>query len=34
MLGEMPKEKVVILKNRREVNRFVNQFGEKYGTRN
>ena len=31
MLGRMPAEKVVILKNRSEVNRFVNQFGEKYG---
>ena len=34
MLGRMPKEKVVILKNRREVNCFVNQIGEKYGKRN
>ena len=34
MLDEMPEEKVVILKNRREVNRFVNQFGENYDARN
>ena len=34
MLGRMPEETVVILKNRREVNRFVNEFGEKYGKSN
>ena len=34
MLGSMPEEKVVSLKNRREVNRFVNQFGGNYGKTN
>ena len=32
MLGCMPEEKVVVLKNRREVNRFVNQWRENNGT--